>query len=337
MFPYSEAIIIDGLNVSEWTPAAFSAMKRAGITAANCTCCIWEDFNTTIREVALWKRRFADHAEDITQVYGVEDITRAKREGRVGIILGWQNSSGFDDHLPFVRLIAELGLRVVQLTYNTANAAGCGCYESHDGGLTDFGHDLIGELNAAGILIDLSHVGSQTAADAIRASTRPVAYSHCAPAAHKAHPRNKTDEDLRLIAEHEGFVGLTFFPAFLRHGYESTIDDYVDGAEYVINLVGEERVGIGTDFTEGRSPHFFEYISRDKGYGRRLVDFGSIASLDGMERLENLRNLATAMDRRGWSEERMRRFFGENWLRFLAEVWVEQPEAQLDSNRRVRA
>jgi membrane dipeptidase len=161
--PPRDFLVIDGLNVSNWSPSLFVSMQRAGVTAANCTCCVWEGFEAAMREVARWKQRFLDHSEAITQVYGVGDVLRAQAEGRVGIILGWQNSSGFGDHLPLVRVFAELGLRVVQLTYNTANAVGSGCYERHDGGLTDFGHDLVAALNAERILIDLSHVGNRTA------------------------------------------------------------------------------------------------------------------------------------------------------------------------------
>jgi hypothetical protein len=103
-----------------------------------------------------------------------------------------------------------------------------------------------------------------------------------------AHPRNKTDDELKLIADHDGFVGLTFFPPLLRHGPESTIDDYLDAAEHVMNLVGETQVGIGTDFTENRPPEFFEYISHDKGTGRRLVDFGEIAFAEGLRSVADL-------------------------------------------------
>ena len=209
-----------------------------------------------MRNVAAWKQRFVEHADLIMQVYTTDDIRRAKSEGRLGIFLGWQNSSAYDDYLPFVAIFAELGVRVVQLTYNTANAVGSGCYESEDRGLTDFGHDLVAELNRNGVLIDLSHTGARTAADTIRASARPVCYTHTLPAAQSPHPRNKSDEELRLLAQHDGFVGATAFPAFLRIGDESTIEDYLDAVEYLVDTVGEQQVGIGTDFTEGRGPDF---------------------------------------------------------------------------------
>jgi membrane dipeptidase len=137
----------------------------------------------------------------------------------------------------------------------------------------------------------------------------------------KNHPRNKTDEQIRYIVDNGGFVGVTMFPAFLNRGGASTVEDYVDAIEYVINLAGEEQVGIGTDFTQEQPAEFFDWITRDKGYGRRLVDFGEILELDGLRRISDLPNLTACMDRRGWSERRMGRVLGENWLRLLRDVW----------------
>jgi membrane dipeptidase len=314
-------IIFDGLNISRWSPEVFRAMHQGGLTAANCTCCVWEGFDETMRAVAEWKGWFREHADIITQVFSTDDIRRAKREGKVGIVLGWQNSSGFGDHLPFVEVFKDLGVGVVQLTYNTANSAGSGCYESHDGGLTDFGRELVAEMNRAGILIDLSHVGAKTSEDTIRASEKPVAYSHCLPAALKAHPRNKTDEQLRFIADHGGFVGVTMFPAFLPRGAESTIEDYLDAMEYTIDLVGEDQVGVGTDFTQDYGEEFFRYLNHDKGRFRKLVDFGPVVMPEGIRRIEDFPNLTAAMEQRGWPETRIRKVMGENWLRALQEVW----------------
>jgi len=127
-------------------------MRAGGITAANCTCSIWEDFPTSMRAIAQWKTWFREHANLILQVYGIADIHRAKAEGKTGVILGWQNAVGFDDHLPFIEVAYELGLRIVQMTYNTATSVGSGCYESNDGGLTDFGRDVVDEFNRLGYL-----------------------------------------------------------------------------------------------------------------------------------------------------------------------------------------
>lgn len=318
---HHEAIVIDGLIISRWDPDVFTAMYKGGLTAANCTCCVWEGFEETMRSVAQWKVWFREHSDILTQVYATQDILNAKQEGKVGVILGWQNSTGFGDHLSNVQLFKELGVGIVQLAYNTANSVGCGCYESFDGGLTDFGREVVAEMNRVGMLVDLSHVGSQTSEDAIRFSEKPVAYSHCCPAALKPHPRNKTDAQLRLIAENGGFVGVTMFTPFLPRGADSTIEDYVDAIEHTINVAGEDQVGIGTDFTQGQDDEFFRYITHDKGNFRKLTDFGPIIMPDGIKRIEDFPNLTAAMERRGWPEERIRKVMGENWLRLLGEVW----------------
>lgn len=318
---HDDLIVIDGLIVSDWGRPVFEAMHRGGITAANCTCSVWEDFPTTMKAVADWKKRIRDNSDLLLQVYTTADIERARRDGRVGIILGWQNSTGFGDYLPLVQVYKELGLGVVQLTYNTANTVGSGCYESRDGGLTDFGRELVEELNRCGILIDLSHVGGNTSRDAIEHSTRPVAYSHCLPSALKPHPRNKSDEELRFIADRGGFVGVTMFPPFLARGTGSTVDDYVAAIEHVIDVAGEEQVGVGTDFTQDHGEDFFRYITRDKGYARSLTRFGEIVMPEGFRRIEDFPNLTAAMQRRGWTETRIRRVMGGNWVRLLGEVW----------------
>lgn len=155
---HSDAIIIDGLVISDWSHTVFEDMKSGGLTAANCTCGVWEGFRDSMQNIATWKEWFSSYSDTLRQVYTTEDILRAKWEGKVGIILGWQNTWGFEDQIPFIKIFWELGIRSMQLTYNTQNLVGSGCWESHDGGLSDFGREVIDELNRVGILIDLSHV-----------------------------------------------------------------------------------------------------------------------------------------------------------------------------------
>ena len=110
---HDDLIVIDGLIVSDFGPAVFEDMRRGGITAANCTCSVWEDFVTTMRTMARWRRWFREHAEHITPVHGVADIHRAKAESRTGIIHGWQNTSAIEDRLEYLELFHALGLRIV--------------------------------------------------------------------------------------------------------------------------------------------------------------------------------------------------------------------------------
>lgn len=318
---HRELTVIDGLIVSNWGREVFEAMHAGGITAANCTSCVWEDLPTTIKATAQWKKWLRENDDILQQIYTTADIRRAKADNKVGIILGWQNTSGFGDSLPMVSVYHELGLRIVQLTYNTANSVGSGCYEGKDGGLTDFGRELVDELNRCGILVDLSHVGPNTSRDAILHSKQPVAYSHCLPAGMKAHPRNKTDEELRFIADKGGFVGVTMFPPFLPKGSKSTVDDFIGSLEYMLNVVGEDQIGIGTDFTQGYGDEFFRYITDDKGYARSLTQFGPIEMPEGFRRIEEYPNLTRAMERKGWSRSRIEKVMGENWLAMLKTVW----------------
>jgi membrane dipeptidase len=276
--PHETAIVIDGLIISDFGPSVFADMRRGGLTAANCTCCVWEGFTETMRNVMRWKAWFRAHADLITQVYTTADILAAKSAGKTGIILGWQNMSGIEDQIGYLGLFKELG-------------------------------------------VDLSHVGAKTSEDVILASKQRVAYSHCLPAGLKAHPRNKSDDQLRFIVDHGGFVGVTMFPPFLKRGPASTVDDYVEAIDYVINICGEDNVGIGTDFTQGYGRPFFDWITHDKGYARRLTDFGEVINPEGLRAIGDWPNLTAAMARRGWSATRIERVIGLNWLALLRAVW----------------
>jgi membrane dipeptidase len=318
---HRDLTVFDGLIVAKFGREVFEDMRRGGLTAANCTCSIWEGFRDTMANVARWKGWFREHADLILQVHTTADIARAKREGRTGIALGWQNLTGIEDRIGYLELFKALGVGIMQIAYNTQNLVGTGCYESRDAGLSDFGHEVIAEMDRLGILCDLSHVGAKTSEDVIKASKKPCAYTHCLPAALKAHPRNKSDEQLRFIAGRGGFVGVTMFPPFLRRGTDSTVEDYVEAIEHVIGLCGEDQVGFGTDFTQGYDREFFDWITHDKGYARKLTEFGDIVNPAGMREIKDYPNLTAAMEKRGWKEGRIRKVMGENWVRLLKEVW----------------
>jgi membrane dipeptidase len=316
-------IVVDGLLVSNWGPAVFAAMRSGGITAANCTCCVWEGFRETVGNIMRLQALIREHDDLVCQVRDVEDIRQADRDGRSGVILGFQNLSAIEGDLGHLGVFHQLGVRVAQLTYNTQNLVGSGCYESSDGGLSDFGREVIAEMNRLGILIDLSHVGPDTARDAVAASSVPVAYTHVAPAALARHPRNKTDEELRRVAEAGGVVGITFLTWFLEGGSDSTLEHCVRALEHAIDVAGEDHVAFGTDFTEGHGPEFLEWIMRDKGTARLLVDdVKPLAMPQGLGQIRDLPNLIDAMSARGWSDDRITKVMGANWLRLYAETWA---------------
>ena len=323
---HREAVVIDGLQIANWSPAIFGQMHEAGLTAVNCTCCVWEGFDATMANVAQLRAWVRADSDRLLLVQRASDIQEAKLTGRVGLILGWQNLSAIEDQLHRIDLFRSLGVGVAQIAYNTQNLVGTGCYESHDGGLSDFGHDALAEMNRVGILADLSHVGPVTTRDVMRASQQPVVFSHTAPAALNPHPRNKTDDEIREVAEHGGLTGVTMFPWLLRRGNQSTLPDYLDAIEYMVNVAGEDHVAIGTDFVDGHGPAFFEWLLRDKGYGRALVKrpLAELVDVRLPERISCIAewpNLTAAMEERGWSDTRIRKIIGENWIRVFQEVW----------------
>ena len=317
---HDDAIIIDGLIIAKWDRSIFEDMRRGGLSAANCTVSVWEGFGDTVANIADMKKLIRENSELVSLVRTTGDIAQAKRDGKTGIILGFQNAHAFEDNLGYIEAFADMGVRVVQLCYNTQNLIGTGCYE-RDGGLSGFGREAIAEMNRVGIMVDLSHVGGATSEEAILASAKPVCYSHCLPSGLKEHARNKSDDQLRFIADQGGFIGVTMFPPFLKRGIEATVADYVEAIDYVIDLVGDDCVGVGTDFTQGYDKGFFDWITHDKGRHRKLTSFGTILNPEGIRTIGEFPNLTAAMQKAGWSESRIRKVMGENWVRIFGQVW----------------
>lgn len=317
---HRDSIVIDGLIISKWGRDVFEDMRKGGLTAANCTVSVWEGFQSTVNNIGNMKQMIRDNADLLTLVRSTEDIARAKAEHRTGIIMGFQNAHAIEDDLGHIEAFHEMGVRVIQLCYNTQNLVGTGCYE-RDGGLSDFGREAVAEMNRVGIMIDLSHVGAKTSEETILESKKPVCYSHCLPSGLKEHPRNKSDEQLRFIADRGGFIGVTMFAPFLKRGIEATVDDYVEAIAYIVNIVGEDCVGIGTDFTQGYGHDFFEWLTHDKGRYRRLTNFGKVVNPEGMRTIGDFPNLTAAMERAAWSEARIRKIMGGNWQRVFKDVW----------------
>ncbi|MCV6612076.1 MAG: dipeptidase [Amphritea sp.] len=319
---HKDSIVIDGLICANWGRELFEDMAKGGLTAANCTVSFWENFEGTVRNIADMNKMIDESSDILMKVRTTEDIFRAKREGKTGVMMGFQNAHAYEDQIGNVQIFKDLGVGITQMCYNTQNLVGTGCYE-RDGGLSGFGREIVAEMNRVGVLCDLSHVGPNTAKEVIDESKKPVAYSHCLPSGLKEHPRNRSDEELKYIADNGGFVGVTMFTPFLRAGVNATIDDYVEAVQYVYNIVGEDAIGIGTDFTQGHGEDFFEYLTHDKGYARRLTRFGEIINPKGIRTVGEFPNLTEALLRHGFSETQTRKIMGDNWVNLLKDVWGE--------------
>ena len=288
-----------------------------------------EPFESSVADISRWNRLIRNHPDALLKVWTAGDIERAAREGKVGIIQGFQNAAMMGDDAGRVGTFAGLGVKIIQLTYNVANQLGHGSMVPENGGLTDFGRDVVAELNATDTLVDLSHSGEQTCLDAIEASAAPIAITHTGCRAVTDLPRNKTDRELRLVAEGGGIVGIYFMP-FLAADGMAVADDVVRHIEHAVQVCGEEHVGIGTD---GGTT---EYDDLDAAYeaARRDVEqrqaagisaagerAGVVPFIPDLQGPDQFRKLADMLLARGHTSARVERILGLNALRLMRDVW----------------
>ena len=327
---YQDAVVIDSLNVSNWdSPAVIESLHAGGITAFNATAAVLENYAQTLDNIAAWLHRIRKYEDILMQVKRVEDILQAKRENKVGVILGFQNATPIENDLDRLALFHALGVRVIQLTYNERNLLGNGCFERRDDGLSNFGVDAIEEMNRLGILIDLSHVGERTTIEAIEASQKPVAITHANAKSYFDTFRNKTDGALTRTAEKGGVIGATSITTFLRKGPESTLEDFVDAIDDLVARVGIDHVGVGNDFTQDQPDAFWKYILSQQGtkYPGKFVvdpaiDYRKVQLYPpGLETPADMPNLAAALLERGYSAGDAAKVLGGNWLRLFGDVW----------------
>ena len=322
---HTRALVIDALQCSDFNREILLEAQAGGVTAISASSVLWENFRGGIDYVSMWRQKLAENADIAMPIRTVADLETAKAGGKVGIIFGWQNTSPVEDRLDYFAIFKDLGVNIMQLTYNTQNFFGAGYLEERDSGLTGFGREAVDAMAEAGILIDLSHVGVQTSLDTIAYSRVPVAITHCLPRALKDVPRNKPDEVFRACAEKGGVIGTSLFAPGLAAGNDATLRDVIDAMEHTLDLVGEDHVAIGTDFNHNRARPgpWLIWANKDKGTGRTLTEFGSakISKPEGIRRNDEFPNLTAEMQRRGWSDDRILKILGGNWKRLFGQVW----------------
>src|SRR5688572_26758178 len=187
-------MIIDALQCGHFNRESFEALRQGRYNAVTPTLGFWEGTIESLDSLAPWRDLERADVDLILIARSAAGIDRADSEAKLAVVLGYQNSNLFEDRIAFVEFFAELGVRVVQLTYNNQNELGGSCYEENDSGLARFGRDVVREMNRVGMLVDLSHVGNRTTLDAIDCSEKPVAITHANPSSLFPHARNKPDD-----------------------------------------------------------------------------------------------------------------------------------------------
>lgn len=334
---YDDAIVVDFLaspgyfNYPADPPldaAMVSNAVTSGITGVNLTVSAG-DFETTVARIARWEGEIERHPQALQRVRSVDQLMEAKRTGRLGIIYGFQDSVPLGRDLSRLQLFSDLGVKVIQLTYNVRNWVGDGCLEPANGGLSNYGRQVVDAMNDLGILVDLSHCGQSTTADGIAASRHPVAISHSGCSAVEPHPRSKRDEELRAMADDGGVLGIYLMP-FLTPGREPTTDDVMAHIEHAIQVCGEDHVGIGSDLSVTPIDGSDDYWAKHREFVSRRVAQGIAAPAEDPDFLftvpelnshRRMELIADAMAARGHSSQRIEKVLGGNWVRLFREVW----------------
>ncbi|MFJ6706370.1 MULTISPECIES: dipeptidase [unclassified Streptomyces] len=317
---------------------AIAEAHASGLTAVNITLGYTmgdlPPYEHTLEEIAVWDGILDAHPDDLLKVRTAADIRRAHRERRIGVIYGFQNAVavGEDPALVDSRVagFAAAGVRVVQLTYNQANHLGDGSMATANRGLTPFGRRVVDALNDHRLMVDLSHSGENTCLDAARYSRQPVSVNHTGCRALADLPRNKTDEELRLVAERGGFVGIYFMP-FLDPDGHATAADVVDHIVHAVDVCGEDAVGIGTDggttavddlgtYRAALAEHVAARRAAGVGAaGERADTYPFVVDLRGVDQF---RDLARLLEKRGFSSDRIEKILGRNFLDYADRVWA---------------
>jgi len=334
---YDDAMVIDFLgspgyfNYPENPPLDEVMVQNArtsGITAMNVTVSSG-GAASTLRRMSPWFANVERWPDVFRMVRNVEQLHDAKATGRVGIVLGFQDTTPYEGDLNQIGVFHDLGVRVVQLTYNVRNLVGDGCLEPGNAGLSVYGHQVVERLNSLGTIVDLSHCGKRTTAEGIAASSAPVGITHTGCTAVDPHPRSKDDEELRAAADGGGVIGIYLMP-FLSPGRVPTAEDVVAHIEHALNVCGEDHVGIGSDLSITPIDGSDEYWSKHREFVAGRIAAGVAAPAEDPDVLFTVPDLnshrrmdmiADALSARGHSDRVIEKVVGANWLRLFEEVW----------------
>ena len=288
-----------------------------------------DPYARSLDDVAAWNALIDRHPDVLARVHRADDILRARDSRRIGVILGFQNGAMLADAPARAGEFARLGVRVIQLTYNGANALGDGAMATGGRGLTQRGREVVAALNEARVLVDLSHGAPETCRAAAEASAAPVVISHTGCRALVDLPRNAGDDEMRAVAERGGVVGIYFMP-FLARDRQPTADDLIAHLEHAIDVCGEEHVCIGTDGAVPRiddMPSYLAVLDREVAE-RRAAGIGAtgecgdiVPFLPDLQGPEKFRDLTGRLRARGHAPTRVERILGGNFLRCAREVW----------------
>ena len=340
---YDRAIVIDALGglgdpytddgVTRMSDRGWAETAATGVTVLRDTVfpvgngdTAWSDYQKSMAEKQAW---LGANPDRLLLVRAAGDVLKAKREKKLGVVIGTQDTSMVGTDLDRLAQMKKDGVMTVQLTYNNRNLSGDGALEPANGGLSKLGRATIERIEAEKQLLDLSHGGAKTMAEAAAQAKRPLVISHTGARALADHVRNTSDETIKAVADKGGVVGVYFMP-FLTLDSHPKGSDLIAHIEHVATVAGEDHVGIGTD--NGVLPIAVdeEAKRRNREWAEQRIKAGIAAPGEGPDvfpivsdynSIDRYRRLAGDLAKRGWSVGRLEKLFGGNFLRVYREAW----------------
>jgi membrane dipeptidase len=320
-------MLIDGLQCGFYDREVFGELRRGGFTCVTPTLGFWEGTLESLDAIGHWRDLAREHSDLILLARLTADILKAHETKRVAILPGFQNSNCLEGRIRYVELFAELGIRVMQLTYNNQNELGGSCYEEVDGGLSRFGREVVREMNRVGMLVDLSHVGEKTTLDTIEWSQKPVAVTHANAASLFPHRRNKSDAILKALREKGGIIGCVTYRNITPVAACDSLGSWCEMVARTVDIAGIDHVGIGTDLIHKGNRAYLDWMrmgrwSRSVNYGAgSAASSGPVADPLWLTRPSDLGKVDAGLEKLGFSPDERHKITAGNWLRVYGEVF----------------
>jgi membrane dipeptidase len=333
---YARALVLDcnsGPPLPERLPlsqADLDLVRGSGINIIKLTLGgIKDDFAHTVASIAEVQQLIEVHPDYFTQVRAAADMARAQRERKLGIILSFESAEMLSGQLSSLEVFRDLGVRVMQLSYNRTSPFAAGVMEPNAGGLTALGREAVREMNRLGIAVDVSHANPATTADVLAVSSAPPVMTHAGCAAVHAHPRNKTDEQLRALAAKGGVVGIYDLPYLTASPHQPTVDDYMAHLQHALGVAGEDHVGIGSDV--GIAPfdtspagmtEFSRELAARRASGLSAPEEDRPTYVVGLNMPRRMEIIADRLLKRGYSTSVTEKVLGANFAHVFTQIWV---------------
>ena len=317
---------IDNLQYCNWSRKIFEINRSAGLDAVHVTIVYHEDFDELQLEIKKWEKLFHENSDLIFLGKNFQDIDKANKENKTAIFFGFQNCSPIEDDINLVEKVQKLGCRFMQLTYNNQSLLATGCYEKVDSGVTNFGREVIREMNRVGLVVDMSHSAEKSTLDAIEFSEKPIAITHANPSFWHPAKRNKSSDLLKILSDSGGMLGLSLYPHHLKDNTNCTLDSFCEMVAKTAEIMDVKKIGIGSDLCLDHPDTVVEWMrngswSKSKNYGEGSKNKpGFPKQPDWFLDARGFSNIEKGLKKVGFSDTETHGILGNNWYNFYKSI-----------------